>query len=186
MIDLFQAEKLDAIISNAGGCGSHLKHYGPLLAHDSAYAERAKVWDSKARDIHEWLVEIGYRTPTASPFPEPTTVTYHESCHLCHGQKITKQPREILRRLPGVTLVELPESNWCCGSAGIYNITQPTMAGKLQQRKVHSLQMTGASAIATSNPGCHLQIQNGLKAAGPSIDVTQPISLLARAYRAEG
>ena len=186
MIDLFEPEKLDAIISNAGGCGSHLKLYAPLLAGDPAYAERAKLWDSKVRDIHEWLVEIGFRAPEASPFSEPATITYHESCHLCHGQKITRQPREILDSLPGVKRIELPESSWCCGSAGIYNITQPEMAGILQQRKVQSIQSTGAVAVATSNPGCHLQIQNGLRAANNPMSVTQPVSLLARAYRAEG
>lgn len=185
MIDLFQPEKLDAIITNAGGCGSHLKHYGPLLADDPVYGPRAKIWDSKARDIHEWLVEIGFRVPTAAPYPEPVTVTYHESCHLSHGQKITAQPRQILRGLPGVNLVELCESNWCCGSAGIYNITQPEMAGKLQARKVGNVKKSGASMVATSNPGCHLQIQSGLRAAESETTVTQPVSLLARAYRAE-
>jgi glycolate oxidase iron-sulfur subunit len=112
-------------------------------------------------------------------------VAYHEACHLCHGQKITKQPREILQAIPGVELTELPESNWCCGSAGVYNITQPETAAVLQERKVGKIASTGAAVVATCNPGCHLQLVNGLKKAGAAVGVTQPVSLLAQAYRAE-
>lgn len=185
LIDLFEPETLDAIITNAGGCGSHLKHYGPLLAHDPHYAARATLWDSKVRDIHEWLTEIGFRVPKNSPFSQPTSVTYHESCHLCHGQGITQPPRQVLRSLPGVELIELPESSKCCGSAGIYNITQPEMAAKLQGEKVERVQSTCATAVATSNPGCHLQLQTGLRKAGSEMKVTQPVTLLARAYKAD-
>ena len=135
--------------------------------------------------FHEWLVEIGYRIPKAAPYAEPASVTYHESCHLTHGQKITSQPRQILRSIPGVEFIELCESNWCCGSAGIYNITQPEMAGKLQRRKVNNVESARASYVATSNPGCHLQLQSGLRTAKCPTLVTQPVSLLARAYRAE-
>lgn len=185
MIDLFPPEEFDAIISNAGGCGSHLRHYSALLAEDPNYAKRAALWDAKLRDIHEWLVEIDFRPPAAAPASEPMRVTYHESCHLTHGQKITRQPRQILRSLPGVELVELAESNWCCGSAGIYNITQPEMAAKLQDRKTANICATGCQQVATSNPGCHLQLANGLSRTGSSIRVTQPVSLLAAAYRRE-
>jgi glycolate oxidase iron-sulfur subunit len=203
LIDAFQPAKLDAIISNAGGCGSHLKHFAPLLKDDPAYAERAKEWDRKAKDIHEWLVEINFRHPNArrpddrgysiesSALPRqshgdggsPISVTYHESCHLCHGQKVVKQPRQILAAIPGIECRDLPESNWCCGSAGIYNITQPETAGRLQQRKADNIQKSGAAVVATSNPGCHLQLVNGLRASG--IQVTQPVTLLAQAYRQE-
>ncbi len=177
-IDSFDLDSLDAIITNAGGCGGHLKQYGHLLHDDPAYAARARQWDTKVKDIHEWLVHIGIHPPACGA-PGVTEVTYHESCHLCHGQKVTAQPRQVLRAVPGLVLKELPESNWCCGSAGIYNITQPEQSQKLLKRKLRHIASTGAPVVATSNPGCHLQLQNG------GCQVTQPVSLLAAAYRAE-
>jgi glycolate oxidase iron-sulfur subunit len=185
MIDLFPPDRYDAIISNAGGCGSHLRRYAPLLRDDARYRERAALWDRKVRDIQEWLIEIGCRVPQAAPFSEPTSVTYHESCHLVHGQKISREPRALLRLLPGVSLVELPESAWCCGSAGIYAITQPEQAERLLGRKTANIVGTGASWVTTANPGCHLQIARGLDAASGGIHVAHPVSLLARAYRRE-
>ena len=185
MIDLFPPDRYDAVISNAGGCGSHLRRYGPLLADDGEYRDRATQWDQKLRDVHEWLGEIGCRPPHASPFAAPSTVTYHESCHLVHGQKISRQPRELLRLLPGVTLVELPESSWCCGSAGVYAITQPEQAELLLGRKAANVVSTGAAWVATANPGCHLQIARGLAAADAAVQIAHPVSLLARAYRRE-
>jgi glycolate oxidase iron-sulfur subunit len=179
-IDSFELDSLDAIITNAGGCGSHLKKYAHLLHDDPAYAKKAEQWDAKVKDIHEWLVQIGFRKPTAGCGLD--TVTYHESCHLCHGQKVVSQPRALLKSIPGLTLTELPESNWCCGSAGIYNITQPEQSAKLLERKVGNIATTKAVIVATSNPGCHLQLRNGLDAA---YTVTQPVTLLAQAYRAE-
>ncbi len=185
MLDLIPPEDFDAIITNAGGCGSHLRHYGKLLADDPRYAAKAHAWDAKVRDIHEWLVEIGCRPPAAPPFEEPVTVTYHESCHLSHGQKVVKQPRHLLRSMPGVTLVELPEASWCCGSAGVYSITQPEQSKALLDRKIAHIASTGAAILATSNPGCHLQIATGLRAAGHPVEILQPVSLLALAYRRE-
>jgi glycolate oxidase iron-sulfur subunit len=181
-IDAFPLARLDAIITNAGGCGSHLRHYGRLLAEDSVYAERAKTWDSKVKDIHEWLVEIGFRPP-AKGLAE-TIVTYHESCHLCHGQGISSQPREILEAIPGMRTVELKDANVCCGSAGVYSITQPEASEALLDDKVARLLETGADVVATANPGCDLQMQRGLKQAGSGMRVTAPVSLLAEAYRA--
>jgi glycolate oxidase iron-sulfur subunit len=162
LIDLVPPDCYDAIISNAGGCGSHLRHYGHLLEDDPAYAERARHWDRKLRDVQEWLVEAGCRPPARSPFERPTTITYHESCHLVHGQKVSRQPRALLKLLPDVTLTELPESSWCCGSAGIYTLTQPDQAEKLLQRKVANVRTTGATIVATANPGCHLPIARGV------------------------
>jgi glycolate oxidase iron-sulfur subunit len=185
MIDLFPPDCYDAIVTNAGGCGSHLRHYGHLLEADSRYRDAARVWDTKLKDVHEWLIEIGCRAPEASPFSRPTTVTYHDSCHLVHGQKVSGQPRAILRLLPGVSLVELGESTWCCGSAGVYALTQPVQAEALLQRKVGHLRRTHAAVVATANPGCHLQIARGLREAGEAMDVVHPVSLLARAYRRE-
>ena len=133
------------------------------------------------RDISEWLVEIGFRPPEKSG--SSARVTYHDACHLCHGQKITAQPRELLAAIPGLDVVPLAESMWCCGSAGIYNLIQPEMADKLLQRKLDHIAATGAEIVATGNPGCLLQIQNGLAARGWNVEVVHPVSLLARAYR---
>jgi glycolate oxidase iron-sulfur subunit len=187
-LDLIDPFSIDAIISNAGGCGSHLRAYGHLLQDDVAYAARAAEWSRKLKDIHEWLVEIGFRKPMPpqSTVKSPADiVTYHESCHLCHGQKVSKQPREILQALPGMELRECAEATWCCGSAGIYNITQPDTSAWLQERKVGHLAATGANLIATANPGCHLQIQNGLADRGLEIEVVNPVVLLAKAYAEE-
>ena len=183
MIDLFPPESFDAIVSNAGGCGNHLRHYGKLLADDPGYAARARAWDARLRDVHEWLAEIGCRAPKAGL--GELTVTYHDSCHLAHGQKVVRQPRDLLRLIPGLRLVELPEASWCCGSAGIYSITQPAQSEDLLRRKVGHIRATGASVLATSNPGCHLQIERGLREAGAQVALLQPVTLLARAYRAE-
>ena len=181
-IDQFPPESFDAIISNAGGCGSHLKHYARLLADDARYVQRAKLWDAKVKDIHEWLAFTGIETPVAAGAPQQV-VTYHESCHLCHGQKISAQPRSLLRAIPGVRLVELTEAAWCCGSAGIYNLTQPEMAGQLLQRKVNHIVTTRAQVVATGNPGCLLQLINGCRDRGLELRVAHPVTLLAEAYR---
>jgi glycolate oxidase iron-sulfur subunit len=178
----FPPGEFDAIISNAGGCGSHLKHYSKLLQDDPEYVERAKLWDAKLKDIHEWLIEIGVQPPLADHAPEQV-VTYHESCHLCHGQKITNQPRQLLRTIPNLKLIELPESSWCCGSAGIYNIIQPEMANELLDRKLRHVQSTGASIVATGNPGCLLQVLNGAKQRKLPLRLVHPVTLLAEAYR---
>ena len=122
-----------------------------------------------------------WRASNTSP---EQTVTYHEACHLCHGQKITSQPREVLRRIPNLKLVELPESTWCCGSAGIYNLIQPEMAGDLLERKLKHIRGTAAQTVATGNPGCLLQILNGARKQGVPLRVVHPITLLAEAYRA--
>jgi glycolate oxidase iron-sulfur subunit len=181
-IDQFPPDKFDAIITNAAGCGSHLKHYSNLLAHDAQYAQRAKQWDSKLKDIHEWLAKSGIQTP---PQREPQTVTYHEACHLCHGQKITAQPRQVLKSIPNLKLVELPESNWCCGSAGIYNLIQPEMANQLLDRKLGHVKKTNAPIVASANPGCLAHMFNGVRRHNMSVRLVHPITLLAEAYRGE-
>jgi glycolate oxidase iron-sulfur subunit len=185
MIDLLPPARYDAIVSNAGGCGSHLRKYGHLLADDPAYADAARAWDARLRDVHEWLGEIGCRPPSVGPFDAPTTVTYHDSCHLAHSQRVTRQPRELLQTLPGVSIVELKESTWCCGSAGIYALSQPEQAEQLLQRKVAHVLDTGASVVATGNPGCQMQIARGLRGTGRAVRVVHPISLIAAAYRRE-
>ena len=179
-LEQFPPDQFDAIITNAGGCGSHLKHYHKLLADDPAWRDRAALWDKKVKDIHEWLVEIGIEPPSHAP---AQVVTYHESCHLAHGQKITAQPRQLLGLIPNLKLVELPESLWCCGSAGIYNIVQPEMASQLLDRKLRHIKSTGASIVANGNPGCLLQLINGAKQQALNLRVVHPVTLLAEAYR---
>jgi len=189
-VDSIDPAGLDAIVSNSAGCGSHLKRYGHLLADDPAYAERAAAWAAKVRDISEWLVEIGFRKPKA---PEGAaarfSVTYHEACHLCHGQKISRQPREILLSIPGAELRECTEATLCCGSAGVYSLTQPQTAAWLRDRKVGHLRATGADVVATANPGCQLQIQQGFRAGASPVQalprVVHPVILLAEAYLKE-
>lgn len=177
-IDSFDIESLDAIISNAGGCGSHLKHYGELLKDDENYRERAELWDRKLKDIHEWLFEIGLKAPP--PLQVPLTATYHHSCHLVHGQGIKEQPIALLRKIEGLSLRPLKDAEACCGSAGIYNITHPELSKKLQTEKVSHIEATHASIVLTANPGCHLQIVNGLT--NDNQIVMHPMTLLAKAY----
>lgn len=173
LMDRFDLSTLDAIITNAGGCGGHLKRYHHLLPDDP----RSMTWDAKVKDIHEFLVATGFEKPMAA-LPQ-RSVTYHESCHLCHGQGISSAPREILKSIPGVELAELPEAAACCGSAGIYNLLQPEESRRQLDRKLAHIASTGASAVALANPGCHLQLLCG------PLPVTQPVLLLAEAYRAE-
>jgi len=183
LIEMIPPDRYDAIITTAGGCGSHLKHYGHLLHDDPRYRDAAREWDAKLKDVHEWLVQIGCRPPKAAPFDAPQRLTYHDSCHLAHGQKVTTQPRALLALLPDISMVDLPESTWCCGSAGVYALTQPTQAEALLHRKVGHIKSTRATVLATANPGCHLQIARGLRESGQEIEVVHPVSLLARAYR---
>jgi glycolate oxidase iron-sulfur subunit len=170
LIDAFwPCDGLDAIVVNSAGCGSTMKDYGHLLADDAEYAEKARIFSSKVRDVSEFLDETGWIAPLRSLAAEPITVAYHDACHLLHGQGI-----------PGVSLVPLPESEICCGSAGIYNFTEPDMARRLQARKLENILSTGASVVATGNPGCLAWIQAGLKERRlPNIRVAHPVTLLA-------
>jgi glycolate oxidase iron-sulfur subunit len=180
-IDQFPPDQFDAIITNAAGCGSHLKHYAKLLEGDAEYFHRAEEWDRKVKDIHEWLAVIGIKPPEGAQPAQK--VTYHEACHLCHGQKITAAPRQALKSIPGLELTELAESTWCCGSAGIYNLIQPEMANQLLDRKLGHIKATKAHVVATGNPGCMLQILNGAKREGLDLRIAHPVTLLAEAYR---
>lgn len=187
-LEMFDLDEVDAVISNAGGCGSHLKKYGELLTDDPQFRERAQQWDAKVRDVHEWLVEIGFRAPAASHDAGPVKVAYDASCHLLHGQRIATQPLAILRAIPGVELVPLAESDWCCGAAGIYALTQPEQSAKLLARKLDHIAASGASIVATGNPGCLLQLEQGMRGDSrlANVRVCHPVELLAEAYRREG
>lgn len=187
-LDLYDLTQLDAVISNAGGCGSHLKKYAELLHDDAEYRDRAHAWDSKVRDVSEWLVEIGIRPPAPNPQPlAPLLVTYDASCHLLHGQKIAAQPLALLRLLPDVKLVPLPEADWCCGAAGVYSLTQPEQAAKLLTRKLDHIAGTGATVLASGNPGCLLQLSAGMRQDPrlAAVRACHPVELLAEAYRLE-
>jgi glycolate oxidase iron-sulfur subunit len=178
-IDVFERADVEAVVVNTSGCGAHMKGYGSLLAGDPAYAERARRFAASVRDLSEFLATSPLRGPLA---PVPLTVTYHDPCHVVHGQKIRSAPRQLLAQIPGLRLVDLPESDWCCGSAGIYNLTQPEMAARLLRRKVRHVVSTGAEAVVTANPGCILQIEQGLREAGSPVKVLHLVELLARAY----
>jgi len=185
LINRFDLAQVDIIITNAAGCGSHLKHYDRLLADDPDFAERARLWSAKLRDINEFLVEIGFHKdlPATALSSPGQAVTYHEACHLCHGQKISAQPRQLLQALPGVKLRELPESTWCCGSAGVYNITQPDQSRQLAERKLANILKTGCGTVATANPGCLLQLEKIAETQGKPLRVVHPITLVAEALR---
>jgi glycolate oxidase iron-sulfur subunit len=177
-IEVFERVGAEAVIVNTSGCGAHMKAYGSLLAADAAWAERARRFAASVQDISEFLA----RTPLRAPLqPVPMKVTYHDPCHVVHGQKIRSQPRQLLAQVPGLTLVELKESDWCCGSAGLYNLTQPEMATRLLHRKVGNIVATGAQAVVTANPGCILQIQAGLQAHGAQLPVLHLVEILDRA-----
>ena len=179
-IEVFERQRTDAIIVNTSGCGAHMKAYGALLGDDPAWAERAARFSASVQDVAEFLAREPLRGPLHSV---PMTVTYHDPCHVVHGQKIRTQPRTLLAQIPGLKVIDLKESDWCCGSAGIYNLTQPEMATRLLHRKVQNVLATGAEAVVTANPGCILQIQAGLRAHGSNVPVVHLVEVLDRAYQ---
>ncbi|HKS36581.1 MAG TPA: (Fe-S)-binding protein [Verrucomicrobiae bacterium] len=176
-IEVFERHNLAAIVINAAGCGSTLKEYGHLLADDPQWVERARQFSAKVKDLTEWLTQIGFKVSGPEMTVEGKTrdscspigalrVTYHDACHLAHPQRITRPPRDLVKAVAGDNYLELPESDVCCGSAGSYNLTEPEMAERLQRRKIENILKTGAQMVVTTNPGCLLQIQAGLRKAG--------------------
>lgn len=169
-IEVFERHELSSIVINAAGCGSTLKEYGQLLRDDPAWAGRARKFSARVRDLTESLAQAARENPPANcPAASTSKVTYHDACHLAHPQHITKPPRELVRAVAGGQFVELPESDVCCGSAGSYNLTEPAMAERLQRRKIENILKTGAQVVVTTNPGCLLQIQAGLRKAGSGV-----------------
>lgn len=179
MIDLFEREELDAIIVNSAGCGSVMKEYAELFPEGEA-AARARAFSAKVMDISEFLVKLG---PVPMKHERRARVAYHDACHLAHGQGIRAQPRALLAAIPGIELVPVQESDWCCGSAGIYNFLQPELASQLQARKVANLLAAHPDLVVTGNPGCHMWILAGLRAAGRDIPVKHTVEVLDEAYR---
>ena len=175
----FESAGVEQVVVNTSGCGAHMKAYGTLLADDPRWAERARRFAARVSDISEFLAREPLRGPLR---PLARTVTYHDPCHVAHGQKIRKEPRALLHQIPGLTVKELHEADWCCGSAGTYNLTQPEMAGRLQARKIANIEASKADAVVTSNPGCIIQIVQGLRAKGDAVEVLHIVELLDQAY----
>lgn len=179
-IAAFEEDGSVAIIVNAAGCGAMLKEYDELLADDPAYAQRARSFSLRVRDISEYLDSIGIDRNMERV---DLKVTYDDPCHLLHAQGIKAAPRNLLRMIPGLQLVELRDADRCCGSAGIYNITHPEMSERILDEKIAEIIRTGAQVVATGNPGCLLQIQAGLRAKNVPVQVRHPIELLDDAYQ---
>ncbi len=180
MIDTFEQANVDLIAINAAGCGSTFKEYGHLLRDDPRYAERARAFAAKCRDISEILADI---TPQAPRHPLPLTIAYHDACHLQHAQGIRAEPRKVLRTIPELRIKEIADAAICCGSAGIYNLVEPVAAQELRDRKVANVLKTGAAAIVSSNPGCLIQILSGLEAVGKPLPTYHLVQLIDASIR---
>jgi glycolate oxidase iron-sulfur subunit len=185
-IDAFESASVDLIVTNAAGCGSVAKDYGYLLRDDPRYAERARRFSAKCRDISEVLDELG---PRAKRHPLPLRVAFHDSCHLQHAQRVRTQPRALLAAIPGLTVLEIPETAICCGSAGIYNLVEPKTANELADRKARLIAEESEGgppdAVATGNVGCLLQLRAALERQGRRIPVLHTVQFLDASIRNE-
>jgi glycolate oxidase iron-sulfur subunit len=181
-IEAFEGDGADFIVVNAAGCGAMLKEYGHLLHDDPAYAGRAREFSHRVKDIAEYLDLIGLDTRLGSL---EVKVTYDDPCHLLHGQGIKAAPRNLLRAIPGLQLVELREADRCCGSAGIYSLVHPELSAKILEDKIANITRTGAQIVATGNPGCLMQINQALRARKLSVRAVHPIELLDQSYAAK-
>jgi glycolate oxidase iron-sulfur subunit len=179
-IDAFESADVDAIVTNAAGCGSNVKEYGHLLRDDPAYAGRAKQFAAKCKDISEVLTSLEPRAPR---HPLKLRVAFHDSCHLQHAQGVRSQPRALLAKIPDLQLAEIPEAAICCGSAGIYNLVQPDTANAIGDRKATLIAPLNADVVATGNPGCVLQLQGSLARNGHRTPVVHTIQLLDASIR---
>jgi len=180
LVDVFELAGVDTIVTNAAGCGSSMKEYGHLLRDDPRYAERARAFAARCKDISEVLAELA---PRAVRHPLPLRVAYHDACHLQHAQGVHAEPRQMLRTIPGLELVEIPDAALCCGSAGIYNLVQPEAAAELGDRKVSNCLSTHPDLVVSANPGCLMQLASGLKRAGRRVPVLHMIELLDAAIK---
>lgn len=175
VIDVFDQANVDVIVTNAGGCGSNVREYAHQLRDDPQYAERARRFSAKCRDVSEVLVELGTR---AARHPLNLRIAYHDSCHLQHAQRVRTQPRELLNAIPGAQVLDIPEAALCCGSAGIYNMVQPKTAQELADRKADWIAPLKADVVATGNPGCLLQLQSALERKGSATRVLHTVQVL--------
>ena len=181
-IDAFLAAEVDAVVVASAGCGSRMKEYAHLLRDDAAYAGKAEQLSDMVKDVHEFLVELPFEPPTAAL---GYRVTYQDSCHLANAQRITEEPRRILRSIPGVELVELSNASVCCGAGGTYTISEREFSLKVLDSKMRAVRESGAEVVATANPGCVLQLQYGAGREELPIDVRYVTDLLDEAYRLE-
>ncbi len=179
-IDALLDGDYDAIITNAGGCGSTLKEYGDLLEHDPAYADKARRFAARVKDVTEFLASIELNPEMSA---QTIIATYQDSCHLAHGQKVRSAPRKLLNSIPGLELREMQLSDLCCGSAGIYNIVHTSMALALLRKKMDAVNATEAPWIVTANPGCMLQLAAGVRKFGRGQRVAHVVEVLDQAYR---
>ena len=170
---------VDAVITNAAGCGSGMKEYG-MLFDGEAEADTARAFAGRIRDVAEFLDDLGIESPP--PLPEPLALAYHDACHLGHAQRVRLAPRRLLRSIPNLTLLEIPDGATCCGSAGTYNLDQPAIASELGRRKAAAIAGTGATAVASGNIGCLTQIRTHLANSRNSLPVSHTIEILDRAY----
>lgn len=175
----FERESLVAVVSNAAGCGAALKHYGELLADEPEWAARAAAIAARTRDLSEVLFEAGLPAPARGL---EAIVTYHDPCHLAHGQRVREAPRALLRAIPGIRFVELPEADWCCGGAGSYTLLQPDLSERLLAHKLENLRATAAQIVVTANPPCLMQIGMGLKREPNAPQLLHLAELLDRVY----
>ncbi|HEY2552350.1 MAG TPA: heterodisulfide reductase-related iron-sulfur binding cluster [Streptosporangiaceae bacterium] len=175
-IEVFELAGVDAIVVNSAGCGSAMKDYADLLAGDQDWAARAAGLSGRVRDFSEFLADLG---PAAERHPLPVTVAYHDACHLAHAQRVSAQPRDLLRAIPGLRLAEIPDPGVCCGSAGVYNLVQPGPARELGERKADAVQQTGADLLVSANPGCTMQIGAALAERGQKLPVAHIAEVLA-------
>jgi len=178
-IDAVLDGTFDAVITNAAGCGSTLKEYHELLEHDPDYAEKARRFSSLMKDVTEFLASIDLNREMGTV---PLTVTYQDSCHLAHGQKVRIPPRRLLAAVPGLQFREMPLADLCCGSAGIYNVVENEMAMAVLEKKMQHVNSTGAEVIATANPGCMLQLEAGARLHGHGQRVMHVVEILDQAY----
>ncbi|MBI4461989.1 MAG: (Fe-S)-binding protein [Acidobacteria bacterium] len=178
-LDVFLREPFDAVVTNAAGCGSTLKEYAQLFTDDSEGRVRAEAFRSQVQDITEFLVQLGLQPPTRSV---PARVTYQDSCHLLHAQRVRTAPRELLAAIPGLELVEMNLADQCCGSAGIYNVLHPEVATEILREKMEHARATRAQIIATANPGCLLQLRAGARLYQTGQEVLHVVELLDRSY----
>jgi glycolate oxidase iron-sulfur subunit len=183
MIDTFAYANVDAVIINASGCGHTLKEYGHILQDDPKYAEKAKVFASKVKDVQEFLDEVGLTAKLSPLQDQPLTVVYQDACHMLHGQKISLEPRRLLKQIPGIQLREPIDAALCCGSAGVYNILQPEVGDELGRQKVQNLVNTKASLIASANVGCTVQIRKHLQLQEQQVPIMHPMELLDYSIR---
>jgi glycolate oxidase iron-sulfur subunit len=180
-IEVFEQSGADRVVVNAAGCGSAMKDYGELFADDPAWRDRAHAFSAKVRDVSQVLVELG--PPRAERRPLRARVVYHDACHLAHGQGVRAEPRQLLQAIPGVELLTPPESEICCGSAGIYNLVQPEAAAELGERKAKHIATLAPDLIATGNPGCTLQIAAAGRRLGHEWPILHPVQLIDASIR---